>query len=99
MSGRITLHLDRGLGWTESLAVACCAVCGAELARHSNPDQVLRAPRGRRCPICGTRSARRLPGTTSLAADLAVARGRPQPLGRRGWPPARHPIARRVGRR
>jgi hypothetical protein len=99
MSGRIILHLDRGLGWTKPLAVACCGLCGAELARHPNPDRALRAAHGRRCPACGTRSARRLPGTTSLAADLAVVLGRPQPVSRRGWPPVRHPTRRRAPRR
>ena len=99
MSGRIALQLDRGLGWTKPLVVACCGVCGVELARHANPDRALRAARWRRCPACGTRSARRLPGTTSLAADLVLARGQPQPLRHRGWPPARHSIPRPVGRR
>ena len=99
MSGRIILHLDRGLGWTKPLVVACCAVCGAELARHANPDRALRAARRTRCPACGTRSTARLPGTTSPATDLALASGRPQPSRRRGWPPARHSTPRRVGRR
>jgi DNA-directed RNA polymerase subunit RPC12/RpoP len=91
MSGRIVLHLDRGLGWTKPLTVAGCAVCGAELARHPNPDRALRAARRRRCPACGTRSAARLPGTTSPATDLALANGRSVPLRRRRWPPAHHP--------
>jgi hypothetical protein len=99
MSGRILLHLDRGLGWTKPQVVACCAVCGAELARHPNPDWALRAARRRRCPTCGTRSAWRLPGTTNLAADLARAQGQPQPLRRRTWPPTRHSTRRLVGRR
>ena len=100
MSGRITLHLDPGLGWTKPLAVASCGLCGAELARHPNPDRALRAARRRRCPACGTRSAARLPATTSLAADLALARGRPAPLRRRRWPPVRHPArVPRAGRR
>ena len=98
MSGRIILQLDRGLGWTKPQTVACCAVCGAELARHPNPDRALRAARRRRCPACGTRSAVRLPGTTGLAADLALIQGRPQPVGRRGWPPSRH-LALRPARR
>jgi DNA-directed RNA polymerase subunit RPC12/RpoP len=67
VSGRIVLHLDPGLGWTKPLMVACCGLCGAELARHPNPDRALRAARGRRCPACGTRSGQRLPGTPSLA--------------------------------
>jgi hypothetical protein len=99
--GRIVLQLDRGLGWTKPLVVACCGICGAELARHRIADRALRAARRRRCPACGTRSAARLPGTTSLAADLALVQGQPPPLGRRGWPPARHvvPRSRRAGRR
>jgi hypothetical protein len=100
VSGRIVLHLDRGLGWTKPLVVAGCGLCGAELARHLNPDRALRAARRRRCSACGTRGARRLPGTTSLAADLALVQGWPQPFGRRrGWPPARHPTLRPAGRR
>jgi DNA-directed RNA polymerase subunit RPC12/RpoP len=99
VSGRLVLQLDRGLGWTKPLVVAGCGRCGAELARHPNPDRALRAARRRRCPACGTRSARRLPGTTSLAADLALVLGRPAPMGGRRWPPARHPIPRPVGRR
>ena len=100
MSGRIALRLDQGLGWTKPLMVACCGVCGAELACHANPERALRAARRRRCPACGTRSSRRLPGTTSLAVDLALVRGRPQPVGhRRRWPPTRHSIPRPVGRR
>jgi hypothetical protein len=99
-SGRIVLHQDPGLGWTKPQVVACCAVCGSELARHSDPDRALRAARRRRCPACGTRSAARRPGTTSLATDLALARGQPARMGGRGWPPARH-LARipRAGRR
>ena len=99
MRGRIVLQLDRGLGWTKPQVVACCGRCGAELARHRSADRALGAAHRRRCPACGTRSTARLPGTTSLAADLALASGRPQPLGRFGWPPARHPTPRRAGRR
>jgi DNA-directed RNA polymerase subunit RPC12/RpoP len=99
VSGRVVLHLDAGLGWTKPLVVAGCGRCGAELARHPNPNRALRAAHRRRCPACGTRSARRLPGTTSLAADLAHLQGRPQPMRRRGWPPARHPTPRTTGRR
>ena len=99
MTGRIVLRLDRGLGWTKPLVVAGCAVCGAELARHPNPYRAIRAARRRRCLACGTRSSRRLPGTTSLAADLARARGRPAPVGRRRWPPARYSTPRPVGGR
>jgi hypothetical protein len=101
MSDRIVLHLDRGLGWTKPLAVACCGLCGTELARHPNPDRAIRAARRRRCPACGTRNAARLPGTTSRAADLALANGRPAPLRRHRWPPARQVASRsrRAGRR
>jgi DNA-directed RNA polymerase subunit RPC12/RpoP len=100
MSGRIVLQLDRGLGWTKPQSVARCGLCGAELARHPYPDRALRAARRRRCPVCGTRGAGRLPGTTSLAADLALIVGQPQPLSRRLWPPARHPaLVPRAGRR
>lgn len=100
MSGRIVLHLDQGLGWTKPLVVACCGVCGAELARHPNPDRTIRAARRRRCPACGTRAARRLPGTTSLTTDLALAGGWRERSGRR-WPPTRQPTfrSRRAGRR
>jgi hypothetical protein len=98
VSGRIVLHLDPGLGWTKPQVVACCAVCGAELASHRSADRALRAARRRRCPVCGSRSARRLPGTTSLAADLALASRRDLP-GRR-WPPPHHVASRsrRAGR-
>jgi hypothetical protein len=99
VSSRIVLQLDRGLGWTKPLVVAGCGLCGAELARHPNPDRALRAARRRRCPACGTRSAARLPGTTSLAADLALASGRPTSVGSRRCSPVRHPTRRRAGRR
>jgi DNA-directed RNA polymerase subunit RPC12/RpoP len=89
--GRIALQLDRGLGWTKPLVVACCGACGTELARHRIADRALRAARRARCPACGTRSAGRLPGTTSLAADLALVSGQPAPVSGRRWPPARHP--------
>jgi hypothetical protein len=75
MSGRIVLHLDKGLGWTKPLTVACCGVCGTELARHPNQDRAIRTAGRRRCPGCGTRTARRLPGTSSPATDLALSRG------------------------
>ena len=80
---RIALHLDPGLGWTKPLVVACCAPCGTELARHHDQSAAARAARRTRCPTCGTRSARRLPGTTSPITDLALARGPPRR-------PARH---------
>ena len=76
MRGRIVLRLDRGLGWTKPLVVAGCGVCGTELARHPDPAAAARAAGRRRCPACGTRVARRLPGTTSLTTDLALAGGR-----------------------
>jgi hypothetical protein len=50
MSGRIVLHLDKGLGWTKPLTVACCGICGAELARHANQDRAIRTAGRRRCP-------------------------------------------------
>jgi DNA-directed RNA polymerase subunit RPC12/RpoP len=80
---RIALHLDPGLGWTKPLVVACCARCGTELARHHDQSAAARAARRTRCPTCGARSARRLPGTTSPITDLALARGPPRR-------PARH---------
>ena len=101
MSGRIVLHLDSGLGWTKPLFVAGCRDCGTELARRPNPDRAIRAARRRRCPACCTRTARRLPGTTSPATDLALASGRRELTGPRRWPPARQPAlrSRRAGRR
>jgi DNA-directed RNA polymerase subunit RPC12/RpoP len=92
VSGQIVLDLDAGLGWTKPQVVASCGLCGAELARHPNPDRALRAARRRRCPACGTRGAARLPGTTSLATDLALASRRDLP-GRR-WPPPHHVASR-----
>ena len=100
MSGRIVLHLDQGLGWTAPVFVAGCGDCGTELARSTNQATAERTAARTRCPACGTRSARRLPGTTSPATDLALARGRRELAGRRGWPPDRHPArSRRAGRR
>ena len=87
MNGRIVLHLDPGLGWTAPVFVAGCGDCGTELAR--SPDQAVaeRTAARTRCPVCGARTARRLPGTTSPTSDLAVAAGhrhrppaRPRPL-------------------
>jgi DNA-directed RNA polymerase subunit RPC12/RpoP len=100
VSGRVVLHLDRGLGWTAPVFVAGCGHCGTELARSTDQAVAERTARRARCPACGTRTARRLPGTTSLATDLALARGRRELAGRRGWPPDRHPArSRRAGRR
>jgi hypothetical protein len=101
VSGRITTYLDRGLGWTLPVVVACCRSCGTELARNTNQATAERIARRRRCPACGIRGAWRLPGTTSLATDLAVASGRRAWSGRRQWPPDRHPAPRlrRAGRR
>jgi hypothetical protein len=100
VSGRIITYLDRGLGWTLPVFVACCRDCGTELARNTNQHVAERTARRRRCPACGTRGARRLPGTTSLTTDLDLAAGRRASAGCRRWPhdhPAPH--LRRVGRR
>jgi hypothetical protein len=99
MSGRIATYLDKGLGWTKPVVVACCGDCGTELARHRKQATAERTARRTRCPACGTRSARRLPGTTSLATDLALARRAWS--GRRRSPPDRQPTLRlqRAGRR
>jgi len=97
VSGRIVLHLDQGLGWTAPVFVAGCGDCGTELARSTNQATAERTAARTRCPACGTRSARRLPGTTSLAADLALVRGRPDPLSGRRWPPARQVAFRSRG--
>jgi len=100
---RTTWLIDMGDG---TWAVSCMACrialyrgpkAGAELARHRSADRALRAAHRRRCPACGTRSARRPPGTTSLAADLALVRGRPDPLSGRRWPPARQVAFRSRG--
>ena len=100
MRGRIVLHLDRGLGWTAPVFVAGCGDCGTELARSTDQAVAERTAHRTRCPVCGARTARRLPGTTSPASDLAVARGRRELAARRGWPPARlFARSRRVGRR
>jgi hypothetical protein len=98
VSGRIVLHLDRGLGWTTPRFVACCRDCGSELARHRDQAAATRAAGQTRCPTCGTRTARRLPGTTSPATDLALARGlppdrRPDPT-QGGMPPVPLPHPR-----
>jgi hypothetical protein len=102
VSGRITTYLDRGLGWTLPVVVACCRHCGTELARHTNQATAERTARRTRCPACGTRGARRLPGTTSLTTDLELAAGhRRAPAGRWRWPYEHHPDPdlRRAGRR
>jgi hypothetical protein len=100
VSGRITTYLDPGLGWTLPVFVACCRTCGTELARNTNQHAAERTARRTRCPACGTRAGRRLPGTTSPATDLTLARGRPVRADRR-WPHDRHPAPRlrRAGRR
>jgi hypothetical protein len=98
VSGRIVLRLDRGLGWTVPVFVAGCRTCGTELARHPNHDRAIRTARRTRCPACGTRSARRLPGTTSPATDLALARGHRKPSAPRRWPQLVS-RSRRAGRR
>jgi hypothetical protein len=101
VNGRITTYLDTGLGWTLPVFVACCRACGLELARHRKQAAAERAARRRRCPACGVRAARRLPGTTSLATDLALAGGRWALSGRRRWPHDHQPAPRlrRAGRR
>ena len=73
MSARIAIHLDKGLGWTAPVFVAGCRDCGTELARSTSRAVAERTARRTRCPACGTRTARRLPGTTSPATDVAVA--------------------------
>ena len=100
MSGRIVLHLDKGLGWTAPLFVAGCSDCGTELARSTDPATAERAAGRRRCPECGTQAARRLPGTTSLNTDLARTRGRREFASRRRTP-ERHsaPRSQHAGRR
>jgi hypothetical protein len=102
VSGWIVVHLDPGLGWTKPQVVACCGGCGTELARHRRQTVAARAAGRRRCPTCGTRTARRLPGTTSPTSDLAVARGRRVLPARRRQPqdltgpiPARSDLAER----
>jgi hypothetical protein len=101
VSGRIVLHLDQGLGWTARVFVAGCGDCGTELARNTDQAVAERSAGRARCPVCGTRAARRLPGTTSPATDLALARSRRERSGRRRWPPTRQPALRspRAGRR
>ena len=101
MSGRITTYLDKGLGWTLPVFVACCRSCGTELARNTNQHAAERTARRTRCPACGTQGAWRLSGTTSLATDLALASGRPAWSGRRAMAarPPRNPSLRRAGRR
>jgi hypothetical protein len=102
VSGRIATYLDRGLGWTKPVVVACCRDCGTELARNTDQAIAERRARRRRCPACGTRGARRLAGTSSLATDLELASGRRWALaGRWRWPHDDHPApqVRRAGRR
>jgi len=101
VSGRIVLHLDQGLGWTAPVFVAGCRTCGIELARSTSQAVAKRTARRTRCPACGTRTARRLPGTTSPATDLALARGRRELSDRHLWPPDRRaaPRSHRAGRR
>jgi hypothetical protein len=101
VSGRITTHLDRGLGWTKPVVVACCGDCGTELARNTSQHTAERAACRRRCPACGTQGARRLAGTTSLATDLALVAGWPALTARRRWAHDHHPAPRlrRAGRR
>jgi DNA-directed RNA polymerase subunit RPC12/RpoP len=100
VSGRIAVHLARGLGWTAPAFVAGCGDCGTELASSTDQAVAERTARRTRCPVCGTRTARRLPGTTSPATDLGVARSHREFAGGRRWPPDRQPARpRRPGRR
>jgi hypothetical protein len=99
MSGRIVLHLDKGLGWTAPVFVAGCGDCGTELARHTRKAAAERTAARTRCPGCGTRAARRLPGTTSPASDLALASGRHAPPARRRRPLEPCPTRGRVAGR
>jgi hypothetical protein len=101
VSDRIAVHLEKGLGWTAPVFVAGCRDCGTELARSTSQAVAARTARRTRCPACGTRTARRLPGTTSLAADVALARGRRELSSRRRWPPDRQlaPRSQRAGGR
>jgi hypothetical protein len=101
VSGRITTYLDRGLGWTLPVFVACCRTCGTELARNTKHATAEWTARRTRCPTCGTRGAQRLPGTTSLATDLELTSRWRALAGRRQWPHDRHPAPRlrRAGRR
>ena len=100
MSGRIVLHLDKGLGWTAPLFVAGCGDCGTELARSTYQAAAERAAGRRRCPAWGTRAAGRRPGTTSLNTDLAMARDRREFVGRRRTPECHSaPRSQRAGRR
>ena len=46
MSGRIAVHLDRGLGWTLPVFVACCRHCGTELARSTKQHAAERTADG-----------------------------------------------------
>ena len=90
MRGRIAIRLDKGLGWTAPRFVASCAACGTELARHRDRATAARTAARTRCPTCGTRTARRLPGTTSPATDLARSRGLAGAPGRQRQPAVRH---------
>jgi hypothetical protein len=93
--GRIVVRRERGPGWSwaRPAYVAACRDCGTELARRPDQGAAERAAGRRRCPGCGSRAARRLAGTTSLAADLARAVG---------WPAHRRqaapPLAQRASR-
>jgi DNA-directed RNA polymerase subunit RPC12/RpoP len=97
VSGRIVLHLDNGLGWTKPRFVAGCGVCGTELARNTNQAKTAQAAGRARCPTCGTRTARRLPATTSPATDLALTRGQPGRPGRPRWPQGQRPRSAQAG--
>jgi ribosomal protein S27E len=97
VNGRIAVYLDPGLGWTKPLFVAGCGDCGTELTRSTDQTVAERSARRTRCAVCGTRTARRLPGTTSPATDLALTR-RGELAGRWRWPQLLS-RSRRAGRR
>jgi hypothetical protein len=75
---RIVVHLDKGLGWTgPGVRRRLRRLRHTELARHRDQITAIRAAGRQRCPVCGTRTARRLPASTSPTTDLALARGPP----------------------
>ena len=79
--------------------VAGCGDCGAELARSTNQAAAERTARRTRCPVCGTRTARRLPGTTSPASRPRPGPGPTGELAGRGAGRQLTSHSRRAGRR